>query len=577
MKNLVFSLFALLFFTISYAGNSAGNIDKPDEPKKSHCSPEKTTDIDWYSSGTKAPKFKGLDGINFPVTTTNLEAKQYFDQGMMLAFGFNHAEAARSFYEAMRLDPSCAMCHWGYAYVLGPNYNMGMDPGNFERAYDAATKAVSLSSKASALEKTLINALLTRYAKDPPADRGPLDLAYSQAMKKVYQIYPDNPDVAALYAESLMDLHPWDLYDKATKEPKEWTPEIVNVIEHILETSPNHAGANHYYIHAVEASKQPEKGLPSAKALETLVPGAGHLVHMPSHIYINTGDYHLGSESNINALKVDNDYVDACHAQGAYPLVYFPHNYHFLAATATLEGNSKDAWMAAKEMHEWTSNDNMKLPGWGVLQHYHTIPYYIAIKFAMWDSVLSLPMPDKELVYPNAILHYARGIARLGQGNVMLAGEELMSLKGLIKDTSLNMIIWSANSIHDLLDIAVYVLSGEIAAAKGKFDEATDLLSKAVAIEDKLTYTEPPDWFFSIRHNLGNVLLKSGRYAEAETAYREDLLTWKKSGWALYGLHIALLKQGKSDEAQLVKQQFETAWQHADYKLGEGSENLVSK
>lgn len=326
-----------------------------------HCRPQ-TTDKDWYSAETKAPKLEGLEGINFSITTKSKEAQEYFNQGLMLSYGFNHAEAARSFYEAIRIDSTCAMCHWGFAYVLGPNYNGGMEKDNFERAYQSAQKAMTLSQNCTNIEKYLIQALSYRYAKEPPEDRSGLDLAYSQAMKKVNDKYADNPDAGALYAESLMNLHPWDLYEKNSKAPKSWTPEIVTTLEQLIKKNPKHPGAHHFYIHAVEASAYPEKGLQSAKILETLVPGAGHLLHMPSHIYINTGDYHSGSLANIEAVKADSSYITSCHAQGVYPLAYYPHNYHFLAATATLEGNSQLAWTAAKKVQINTAKDIMKQP-----------------------------------------------------------------------------------------------------------------------------------------------------------------------------------------------------------------------
>ncbi|MCR6722145.1 MAG: hypothetical protein NVV59_18070 [Chitinophagaceae bacterium] len=292
----------------------------------------------------------GLDGINFTITTSSKEAQEYFNQGMMLAYGFNHAEAARSFFEASRLDSACAMAYWGFAYVLGPNYNAGMEPDNFQRAYEAAVKAKTILANCSPKEKALIEAISTRYAADAPEDRSALDIAYAEAMKKVYTQFPSDPDIGALYAEAMMDLHPWDLYDKETKKPKEWTPQLMSVMEHLMKINPNHPGAHHFYIHALEASSTPERAIASAKQLETLVPGSGHLVHMPSHIYIITGDYHAGSLSNIRAVEVDSIYTTTCHAQGAYPLAYYPHNYHFLAATATLEGASALAWDAAKKI-----------------------------------------------------------------------------------------------------------------------------------------------------------------------------------------------------------------------------------
>jgi len=531
-----------------------------------------TTDKDWYTSGKKAPKFNGLEGIAFTISTAYREAQEYFNQGLMLSYGFNHAEAARSFYEATRLDSTSAMAYWGYAYVLGPNYNGGMEKDNFQRAYAATIKAQSFSNNCTPKEKALIEALAYRYAANPPEDRSSLDIAYASAMKKVYDQYPSDPDIGALYAESLMNLHPWDLYEKQTKKPKAWTPELVSVLERLMKINPKHPGAHHFYIHAMEASATPEKALESAKLLYTLVPGAGHLVHMSSHIYINTGDYHLGSLSNIRAVEVDSVYTTACHAQGVYPLAYYPHNYHFLAATATLEGNSSLAWMAAKELQKHTAKDIMHLPEWGTLQHYYTIPYYVAAKLSMWDTLLSLSPPPNHLVYPNAIWHYAKGLAYLGKNDLQKARDELNSLTSLSADTTLKQLtVWGINTTADLVQIAKNVLTACIAARQNNNEQSITLLKQAVAIEDNLNYNEPPDWFFSVRHHLGAVLLKAGKYTEAEKVYQKDLLTWKKNGWALIGLYNSLLLQKKEKDAQTFKAAFDEAWQYADIKITSSS------
>ena len=536
------------------------------------CYRPQTTDKEWYTSGKKAPKLQGLEGIGFKISTSSREAQDYFNQGMMLAYGFNHAEAARSFYEASRLDSTCAMAYWGFAYVLGPNYNGGMEEDNFQRAYDAANKARELSMNCTAKEKALIEALSARYAAQPPANRGPLDIAYATAMKKVYDQFPTDADIGALYAESMMDLHPWDLYDKNTKEPRSWTPEILAVLEHLMKINPAHPGAHHFYIHALEASATPEKALPSAKLLETLVPGSGHLAHMPSHIYINTGDYHAGSLSNIHAVEIDSVYTTACHAQGAYPLGYYPHNYHFLAATATLEGHSALAWDAAKKLQQHTSEEVMRMPGWGTIQHYHIVPYYVAVKFSMWDTILALPSPARDLVYPRAIWHYARGMAYLGKHKLPEAQKELDSLHLLAADTSLKQItIWNINTTADLVQIADKVLSAGITFRQKKTDKSIALLKEAVAMEDRLNYNEPPDWFFSVRHYLGTVLLKDGQYNEAEKVYERDLKTWKKNGWALAGLQQAFAMQNKKQEAQQASTAFAEAWKYADIKISSSS------
>lgn len=559
-----FTLFAVLLLL----GCNNKKETREEASRITGCYSPVTTDKDWYTSGKKAPLFKGLEGIDFRITTVSPDVQQYFNQGMMLAYGFNHAEAARSFYEATRLDSACAMAWWGYAYVLGPNYNGGMEEDNYQRAYDAAVKAQSLSEKCSPMEAALIKALAERYEASPPPDRSHLDIAYAAAMKKVYDQHASVPDVGALYAEALMNLHPWDLYEKDSKKPRPWTPELMAVLEHLTKAYPRHPGAHHFYIHALEASATPEKALASARLLDTLVPGAGHLVHMPSHIYIHTGDYHLGTLSNLRAVEVDSIYTTACHAQGVYPLTYYPHNYHFLAATATLEGNSMLARKAAKKLQEHTATGLMDQPGWGTLQHYYTIPYYIAVKFALWEDILAFPRPEKELAYPEAILHYARGMAYMGKNDRINAQKEYDMLKKLASDTTLqHLTVWDINTTADLVKIADKVLSAEIAAGENRFDTAVSLLKEAVQTEDNLNYNEPPDWFFSVRHHLGAVLLKAGRYAEAEKVYRKDLQTWKKNGWALNGLYRSLALQKKDKEARAIKSAFEEAWQHADVSI----------
>ena len=568
MQKFLFYL-AILGFGTACNGPEKKQPDQTSSPNAGAigCMP-KTTDKAWYAAGTKAPLLNGLGGIDFKISTKNKETQAYFNQGMMLAYAFNHAEAARSFFEATRQDSTCAMAYWGFAYVLGPNYNAGMEEDNYQRAYQAAQQAVSLSVNGTEKEKALISALAERYTAQPPADRSSLDQAYARAMKKVYEAFPGDADISALYAESLMDLHPWDLYDKKTKVPKPWTPEIVSILEKLIQQCPKHPGAPHFYIHAVEASDQPERGLTAASLLMTLVPGAGHLVHMPSHIYIWTGDYHLGSLSNIAAVKADSTYITSCHAQGAYPLAYYPHNYHYLAATATFEGNAGLAWDAAKKVQEKTAQDIMLQPGWGTLQHYYTVPYFVAVKFGLWDSILAIQPLQEELIYPRAILHYARGLAFLGKKDRTRAEQEWTRLQALAKDTILKtMTIWNINNMLDIVQIAGHVLAAEIYAEKKDYQKALGEYSRAISIEDNLNYNEPPDWFFSVRHQLGATLLRAGKYGEAEKTYLEDLHTWKENGWALNGLYKALQKQGKAAEAQVVKKRFDKAWQYADTDL----------
>jgi tetratricopeptide (TPR) repeat protein len=568
MRN--FLILIVITFVFSCKKESQKNedaiIEKAKKPSYG-CAPQ-TTDANWYLTNNKAPIFKGLDVIDYPITTKSPEAQKYFNQGMALSYGFNHAEAARSFYYATKLDPESAMCYWGFAYVLGPNYNAGMEPDNYERAYKAIQKAIQLSGKASEKEKALINALAKRYTEKHLEDRSRFDIAYSAAMKKVNDRFPDDANINALYAESIMDLHPWDLYEK-DGTPKKWTPEIVSLLEKILKKDPKHIGANHFYIHAVEASNTPERGNSSAKAFdEGLVPGSGHLVHMPSHIYIRTGEYHKGTLANINAVKVDSNYVTMCHAQGAYPLGYYPHNYHFMAGTATLEGNSKWAMRGANQVSKHVHPKSMTEPGWGTLQHYYVIPYYVAVKFGKWDDILKMKLVTDTLKYPVAVTHYAKGMAYLGKNDLKKAKQELLQLEEIAKDKKLEQItIWELNSVSTLIQIAKRVLKAEIAASEKNYAQSIALLKEAVAIEDSLNYNEPPDWFFSVRHHLGAVQIEAEKYQDAVKTYKDDLKRLPKNGWAHHGLRLAHEKMNNKTKAKEITRLIEKSWANADTKI----------
>ncbi len=564
-------LLSLLALYLTGCKNSNQEISLGVNYPLSVCAPG-TTDREWYNGDNKAPLFEGLGDLDFPVSTSDTLVRKYINQGMILAYGFNHAEAARSFYYASKLDSSCAMAFWGYAYVLGPNYNAGMETDNYERAYKAIQTALKLSGKNTTLrERLLIEALSKRYVKEPVDDRSSLDKAYAGAMKTVYDKYPDDADVSALYVESLMNLHPWDLQNKDGSD-KEWTPEIISILEKCLAQHPYHPGVNHFYIHAVEASNTPDRALKCAKLFdEGLVPNSGHLVHMPSHVYIRTGDYHKGTIANINAVKVDSSYVTACNAQGTYPLAYFPHNYHFMAATATLEGNSKIALLAARELQKNTNKQLMKEPGWGTIQHYYTIPYYVYVKFGKWDDILAIENELPELDYPTAILDYARGMAYLGKGNLKAAKGELAALEKIASNDRLKEItIWDINSAFDLVQIARKVLKAEIVAKDNQYKEGIALLNEAIAIEDALNYNEPPDWFFSVRHYIGALQIKAGQYQEAINTYKQDLASYPKNGWALKGMAIAYQKIGDTQNQRETQARYETVWSTADVKL-EGS------
>jgi tetratricopeptide (TPR) repeat protein len=563
-------MYALILLTACNSGDQKKETATM-EPEVAYTDPSCCTpdilDTTWFSSGKKAPLFSGLEGIRFPITTKSAEARKYFDQGMMLSYGFNHAEAARSFYEAARQDSACAMCWWGYAYVLGPNYNGGMDPGNFQRAYDAVTRAQKVAGSATEKERDLIGALAFRYSADTSMTRPELDSAYAAAMRKVYKKYPGDVDIGALFAESLMDLHPWNLWQKdGTVQP--WTPEIINVLEKCMELQKDHAGAHHFYIHAQEMSQHAEKSMPSADLLRDLVPGSGHLVHMPSHTYIRTGMYHEGVLANLRAVAVDSLYTVACHAQGVYPLAYYPHNYHFISACATFSGESKVAEKGALETRDHAHKKLMRDPAWATLQHYYSIPWYIWIKFGDWKAIRNSEQPDSVLKYPNVVWHYANGMAAIAEGNKELAHRHLESIQSIMLDTTIKeLTIWGINNIYDLCVIAELVLRGELLAASKNYPEAIRVLKEAVAKEDALNYDEPPDWFFSIRHNLGAVLISAGKFKEAEKVYEEDLKVYRENGWALRGLMNVYDGLGDRTKYDRVSARYNAAWKHADTKI----------
>jgi tetratricopeptide (TPR) repeat protein len=573
MKKLIY--FLLLGFLLSAGcqqkqGSTLKNAPAQEPTFISFCAPKKVVlETPPGFDGKLVPLFAGLtENFTYPISTKSKEAQKYFDQGLMFAYGFNHSEAHRAFREAARQDPECAMAYWGQGYVLGPNYNAVMDVNVLPQALEAIANAKLHSGKATLKEQALIGALAKRYPKSKEEDAKPYYEAYAAALGEVRKKFPEDLDIAAMHAEALMDLHPWDLYEN-DGTPKSWTPEIIGIIEGILAKNPRHVQAIHLYIHATEASGKAEKALPYANTLRNLVPGSGHLVHMPSHTYINTGHYHEGTIANERAVKQDSSYLEACNEAGVHGLVYYPHNWHFLAACAALEGKGKRAVEASRFMADHVvQKEMMRIPDLALLQHYMSIPWFIQVKFAMWDDILKEPAPPADLAYPTAIWHYARGMAFSGKGDFAAAKRELVEVAWLHKDTSIaKLTIGGFNNLTDVTRIARNVLSGDIAWRQGNYEESIDLLTAAVKFEDQLMYQEPPDWFFSVRHLLGHVLLQTGKFAEAEGVYRQDLKKWKENGWALKGLYESLEKQGKSAEAKGVKQRFDKAWQYADAPL----------
>ncbi|MCZ6806312.1 MAG: hypothetical protein O7F08_05115 [Deltaproteobacteria bacterium] len=514
-----------------------------------------------------APLLEGMGDLHWPISTDSELAQRYFDQALTLAFGFNHLEAERSFREAARLDDNCAMCFWGAALALGPNINDPVPtPEREAKAYQTLTDAVARSQHANDMERALIGALETRYAATPPPDRSSLDRAYAEAMRSVAKRFPDDLQVQTLFAEAMMDTMPW-AYWTEDGQPKPLTKEVFATLDFVLERDPDHPGANHFYIHAVEQEK-PELGVKHADNLRRVVPGAGHLVHMPSHIYIRVGRYHDGSLANELAIVADNDYVTQCRAQGIYPVAYMPHNHHFLWATTTMEGRSADALAAARHTAEHVDRSLIREPKMAMLQHFSAIPYYGLVRFGKWEEILREPAPEADLLYPTAVWHYARGIAYTRGGKLKEAKQELRSVRTIAADPSLEEIrIWGLNPASSLAKIAAAVLKAEIAAARKDTKTAVAALRKAIAIEDGLIYGEPPDWFYPVRHNLGAILLEAGHPRAAEKVYRQDLARFPDNGWALFGLAQSLRAQGKKQQAEQVQRRFETAWKHADVEI----------
>lgn len=520
------------------------------------------------SDSVTIPLFDNLDNHHFPVTTSNPNTQRYFDQGLILTFGFNHDEAARSFREAYRIDPSCALCYWGEALVLGPNINTPMNPAVVPVAYASIQKALELAGMATKKERALIWALSKRYAELDEGQRNELDQAYANAMGEVVECFPNDAVIASLYAEALMDLHPWDFWSKQG-EARPWTEEIVNTLERALELDVDNPLANHLYIHAMEASPYAEKAIPSAERLPSLVPGSGHLVHMPAHIYIRVGRYRDAILANQQAVKVDHHYLHHHPAESIYTLAYVPHNHHFLWAAAIKIGRKALAEKAAAETAGLVKQDLLRAPGFnGTLQHFSLLPLYTKALFGEWDAILNEPAPADDLIYPIGIWHYARGLALLRKGDIEAAQSELARLEQSIEDPAIaELTIFDLNSVKRLLQIGANILHGELAAKRKDYIAAISYLQEAVELEDGLNYTEPKDWYLPPRQVLGAVLLQAGNAEKAEQVYRHDLRYHPQNGWSLFGLLQSLRAQGKNDQAEAVQQQFEAVWEEADIEL----------
>ncbi|MEE8177009.1 MAG: hypothetical protein V3T65_03360 [Acidobacteriota bacterium] len=514
--------------------------------------------------GQIAPRLQNLGDYKHPVTTSSPRAQLFFNQGLTLTFGFNHREAGRSFREVARLDPDCAMAYWGQALVLGPNINMPMPPSAEPQAYELIQKAVALKAKVSERERAYIDALATRYSNEEKPDRKALDRAYAEAARQLSERYPNDLDAATLYAEALMDLRPWNYWTKDGR-PYPKTLEIVSVLESVLERNPNHPLGIHLYIHAVEAVK-PELAEAGADRLGKLAPGAGHLVHMPSHIYRRVGRYADASEANVQAIAADEDYITQCRAQGIYPLGYYPHNIHFLWDAASMEGRSEVAIDAARKVASKLSAE--KLREMPMLNSFAVVPLFAYTRFGKWEEILQEPRPADDLLFLAGIWHYARGLAFTATGRLGAAATELESLDKIAADKSLQeLALFSPNPGAPIIKIAAEVLAGRLAAKRGETEKAIAHLHRAVLLEDALVYTEPADWHYPVRQSLGAVLLQAGRAAEAETVYWEDLRRNPENGWSLFGLMKSLEAQGKTEQAEEIEQRFRKAWTRANVTL----------
>lgn len=510
-----------------------------------------------------ALRLQNLGKHTFPVSTRNPLAQQYFDQGLNLAYAFNHAEARRAFREAARLDPELAMAHWGQALVLGPNINAMMEPNEEPHAHEHLQRAKSLMLKASQKERALIQALEKRYS-GKTENRITHDKAYAEAMREVHRLFPDDPDIAMLYVESMMDVRPWG-YWMRDGTPHEGTQAIVALTEAVLQRNPEHPGALHMYIHLIEPTSTPERAEQAADTLLGLMPGAGHMIHMASHIYQRVGRYADAMKSNQLAIAADENYMQHSHAQGLYPLVYYPHNIHFLWSAATADGQGKIALDSARETASKVDDNLLKaIPLTAI---FRVTPYWALARFGRWQAILAEPAPPAISPFLTGSWHYVRGLAYVANQQLPQAELELAALRKIMKDPALQHPLLSKNTANAILAIAPEVLAGEIAAARKQYDQAIAYLEKAVRLEDALVYTEPAEFHLPPRLALGAILLESGQPAEAETVFWEDLRRNRNNGWALYGLKQALEAQHKHDEAKLIGERFRQAWARSDVTL----------
>ncbi len=515
--------------------------------------------------GKSVPLFDGMGRHHREVTTSSPKAQRYFDQGLIWSFAFNHDEAIRSFTECTKIDPHCAMCWWGIALCNGPHINNPiMPPERSRAAWDAEQQALALKNVATPAERALIDALARRYADPAPSDRKALDEAYASAMRDVWKMYSDDADVGTLFAESMMDLRPWDLW-KNDGSPHEGTPEILDTLDRVQRLDPDHPGALHLYIHAVEASPNPDRGVAAADRLRRLVPASGHLLHMPSHIDVLTGRWADASKQNEMAIEADRKYRAISPKQDFYR-VYMAHNHHMLSFASMMEGRGDKCVKAARDMVNGVPEDYARSQT-ALVDPYMAIIYEALMRFGRWDDILKEPAPASYLPVTNALWHFARGVAHAAKGEVASADRERTAFKeAAARVPEGNMM--AINPAKNILAIAEHMLNGEIAYRRGNIEEAVAELNQSIAIEDELIYMEPPEWIQPVRHTLGAILVDESRYEEAEKVYRADLKKWPENGWSLYGLAKCLRARGALAEAEQIEKRFKTVWSRADTTIG---------
>jgi len=507
----------------------------------------------------------GLGNLHHPVSTKNAEAQKFFDQGLRFIYAFNHDEAARSFQHAAELDPKLAIAFWGVAEAVGPNYNDPASDDRFKQAHAAIQKALDLSPDASPSEQAYIQAMARRFPADPGADRKQAAEDYKNAMREVSKKYPDDLDAATLFAEAGMNLHPWGLWHR-DGTPEAGTEEIVATLESVIRRDPDHLGAVHYYIHAVEASPNPERALAGANRLAALAPAAGHIVHMPAHVYIRTGDYAAAVKTNEEAAAVDRAYIKASGAEGIYPMMYYSHNLHFIAMCSAMNGNYAEAKQNSELLAAHVGPHVKEMPP---LEGFMTIPMAVEIRFHKWEQILAMPKPDPDMKVTTVFWHFGRGLALAGTGKVSEAEAEYKIVAAAEAATPPDVIFNMPidNKAKDIMKIAENVLGGQIAMAKKDNAGAIAMFRDAVAIQDTLKYGEPPDWFFPVREPLGAAMLMNGDAAGAEKVFREDLDRNPRNPRSLFGLHEALKAQGRDYDAGFVEEQFRSSWKGSQAEL----------